>query len=567
MAVGVYLRVSTEEQRERQSIATQREFALRYCDLHGLKIYDTYDDDGVSGTVPLELRPASIRLIADSKQHKFDQLLVFKLDRLGRETRLILNAVAELEKFNVRVRSMTEEFDTATATGRLMLTMLSGFAAHEREQIRERSIAGTNRLAEAGAWLGGVVPYGYRKQGEKAQARIGLNEEPIPGFPMSQVEVVYTIYRMCAVERQSCQKIADYLNRIGIPCGSSENAGTEPGKRKRRTAPLWRPSHIRNMIVNSTYMGRHSYGKRSANKNRKVIVRAVPAIVSEKVWQDAQQVLRSNRIMSRRNCREPYLLRGLIKCRLCGLTYSGMRMKAPQRDHYYRCNGRQFARGLYGAAGKKCPGKSLNGEYVERLVWADIESFLRNPGEILERLRKRVSMQDDERQRREDELNDLKARLEQKAEERARVLVIFRRGRIDDATLDQQLDAIDGEAAGLRQEIETTTRALSAEDRTSQLRSAESLLATLRSRLDGIIAPETKRRIIEILVETIQAETVEPWGVQQSEITITYRFSQPDEPAALVLPRCHRMSSRSGPPDELKTIGDHLLDRITSDPR
>ena len=61
---------------------------------------------------------------------------------------------------------MTEEFDTATATGRLMLTMLSGFAAHERELIRERSVAGTNRLAEAGAWLGGVVPYGYRKQGE-----------------------------------------------------------------------------------------------------------------------------------------------------------------------------------------------------------------------------------------------------------------------------------------------------------------------------------------------------------------------------------------------------------------
>ena len=61
---------------------------------------------------------------------RFDQRLVFKLDRLGRETRLILNSVAELEKYGVRIRSMTEEFDRATATGRLMLTMLSGFAAH-----------------------------------------------------------------------------------------------------------------------------------------------------------------------------------------------------------------------------------------------------------------------------------------------------------------------------------------------------------------------------------------------------------------------------------------------------
>ena len=126
-------------------------------------------------------------------------------------------------------------------------------------------------------------------------------------------------------------------------------------------------------------MGQHAFGKRSTNKNRKVIIREVPAIVSEDVWQEAQKVLRSNRIMSSRNTREPYLLRGLIKCGLCGLTYSGMRMKAPQRDHYYRCNGRQFARGLYGISGKKCPAKSVNGDYVERIIWADIESFLRNP--------------------------------------------------------------------------------------------------------------------------------------------------------------------------------------------
>jgi len=50
--------------------------------------------------------------------------------------------------------------------------MLSGFAAHERDMIRERSMAGTDRLARAGAWLGGIVPYGYRKEGEDNGARI-----------------------------------------------------------------------------------------------------------------------------------------------------------------------------------------------------------------------------------------------------------------------------------------------------------------------------------------------------------------------------------------------------------
>jgi DNA invertase Pin-like site-specific DNA recombinase len=124
------------------------DFALRYCALHQLQIHQTYSDDGVSGTVPVESRPLGRHLLEDAQLHKFDQLLIFKLDRLGRDTRLILNTVDELEKHGVRVRSMTEEFDTATSTGRLMLTFLSGFAAHERELIRERSMAGSNRLAE-----------------------------------------------------------------------------------------------------------------------------------------------------------------------------------------------------------------------------------------------------------------------------------------------------------------------------------------------------------------------------------------------------------------------------------
>ena len=418
----------------------------------------------------------------------------------------------------------------------MMSGLLSVFAGFERDLIRERSIAGTNRLAEAGAWVGGVVPYGYRKQGEKRDAQIVVNDEPIPGFDMSEADVVRSIYRMSGVEGKSCQKIADHMNRLGIPCGSLENTSAEKaGKRNRRTAPIWRPSHVRNMIVNRTYMGQHLYGKRSKNPNRKIIVRDVPAILSSEMWEAAQKVLRSNKIISRRNTRQPFLLRGLIKCGLCGLTFSGMRMRAPQRDHYYRRNGRQFARGLYGIAGKKCPAKNLNGDYVERLVWADIESFLRNPGELLGRLRDRLAMQDGERQRRQKELGGLEAMLAQKTEEQNRILVLFRRDRIDEKTLEEQLDQIKVEAEDLQLEIDTVSRTLSAGDRTAQLQSAESLLATWRDRLDGPIPAQLKRQIVEILVESIQANTVEHWGVQQSEIAITYLFTQPPEPAALVL--------------------------------
>jgi len=170
-------------------------------------------------------------------------------------------------------------------------------------------------------------------------------------------------------------------------------------------------------------------------------------------------------------------------------------------------------------------------------------------------------MQDGERERRQKELNDLRARFEQKAVERDRVLGLFRRGRIDDATLDQQLDQINTEAFRLHAEIEAATRALAAGDRTAQLQSAEELLASLRKRLDGEVPWELKRRIVEILVEKVQANTVEQWGVARSEIVITYRFSQPNEAAALVLPKAHSLSSRHRPPEQLNTLGDHLLRR------
>ena len=59
--------------------------------------------------------------------------------------------------------------------------MLSGFASHERDVIRERSVAGTNRVAQSGAWMGGVVPFGYRKVGTRSDARLIVSEDKIPG--------------------------------------------------------------------------------------------------------------------------------------------------------------------------------------------------------------------------------------------------------------------------------------------------------------------------------------------------------------------------------------------------
>jgi len=313
MPVAVYARVSTEEQRERQSIETQYEFGQGFSELHKLPVFRVYGDDGISGTVPLDRRPEGSQIIRDARLGKFDQLLVYKLDRLGRETRLILNAVHDLEKLGVRVRSMTEEFDASSATGKLMLTMLSGFAAHEHSVIRERSVAGTDRVAAAGAWLGGIVPFGYRKMGAKATGRLVVSDEPIPGVDLSEADVIRMIYRLAAIERRSCHFIAARLNELQIPCAyQRDNRLVLRGKRKERTSGLWRPGRLRNLIINTTYRGLHEYGKRTANKARKLISRQVPAIVDEKTWDKAQKTLRDNFLFGVRGTRNQYLLRGLM---------------------------------------------------------------------------------------------------------------------------------------------------------------------------------------------------------------------------------------------------------------
>lgn len=108
-----YGRVSSEDQAERGTIKAQQDFAYKYADLHQLDIYESYWDDGISGMLPLEARPEGKRLIEDANNKKFDALLIYRVDRLGRSTRVILNAVAHLEELGVDVRSMTELFDSS----------------------------------------------------------------------------------------------------------------------------------------------------------------------------------------------------------------------------------------------------------------------------------------------------------------------------------------------------------------------------------------------------------------------------------------------------------------------
>ncbi len=163
---AVYCRVSSDERLDQSfnSIDAQRESGLSFVMSQRAEgwvaVQDTYEDPGYSGG-NME-RPGLKRLLADIKAGKVDMIVVYKIDRLSRSLADFAKMVEVFDKHQVSFSSVTQQINSATSTGRLMLNMLLSFAQFEREVTGERirdKIAASKRK---GIWMGGPVPLGYR---------------------------------------------------------------------------------------------------------------------------------------------------------------------------------------------------------------------------------------------------------------------------------------------------------------------------------------------------------------------------------------------------------------------
>ena len=140
---AIYTRVSTSEQHEQEfsSLDAQRESGEAYIASQrseGWELHPTrYDDGGLSGA-NME-RPALRRLLQDAKDGRFQMLVIYKIDRLTRSLADFTRMVEVLEKAGVAFSAVTQQVNSATSTGRLMLNVLLSFAQFERETISERT--------------------------------------------------------------------------------------------------------------------------------------------------------------------------------------------------------------------------------------------------------------------------------------------------------------------------------------------------------------------------------------------------------------------------------------------
>ena len=146
-----YVRVSTDEQsREGVSLRAQRERIAAYCTSQAIELVGIQTDGGVSGRVVPSKRPGLTRALEIIRTGDAEGLVVLKLDRLSRSTRDVLNLVDETKRDGWRLVSVSEQLDTATAAGRLVVTILSALAEMEAEQVSERTRFALDSIAREG---------------------------------------------------------------------------------------------------------------------------------------------------------------------------------------------------------------------------------------------------------------------------------------------------------------------------------------------------------------------------------------------------------------------------------
>lgn len=161
MKTAIYIRVSKKDQ-----TTFNQELELRkYCEREGLEVFKVYNEQGVGGSTTS--RPMLNELLSDMRARRFQVLVCWKYDRLGRSAKHLLDILQETKNYKVRLIATSQNIDTSTSTGKLFYTIVAGFAEFEREIISERTLLGLERAKAEGK------PIGLRGKDKKQRVKSG----------------------------------------------------------------------------------------------------------------------------------------------------------------------------------------------------------------------------------------------------------------------------------------------------------------------------------------------------------------------------------------------------------
>ncbi|MGH9459925.1 MAG: recombinase family protein [Vicinamibacteria bacterium] len=429
--VALYARVSTDEQREGQTINSQIDELRRFAEHKGWVVLDVYQDDGWSGGILG--RPALDRLRDDASKGLFGAVIVNDVDRLARDVSHLGIIKRDLERRGVQI--VFRKLPSGnTPTNNLLVNILGSFAEFERELIADRTRRGRRHKAEVRQqFVGSLAPYGFRylpkRHGGPSAGSLDLVQDA--------VAVVRDMYRWVDAEALSARQVVSRLNALKVP--------------PPRGGRCWQRSSVRRILRSEVYTGIWYYNKwehcepracaptpyrksiKSSARPRprsEWIPVALPerfGIIDRDRWERVQQQLDRNRVFSLRNAIHNYLLRGLVRCGACDRAWVG---DPCHGRYFYRCSSRC----------RSFP--AVPEDLLNEAVWNTILKVVLDPAILLDRIRALTARQCAESARLATEKRDVADALSRLAEEESRLLEAYRAGALTPALLARELEKV-----------------------------------------------------------------------------------------------------------------------------
>jgi site-specific DNA recombinase len=354
---AIYTRKSSEEglDKEFNSLDAQREASEAFIKSQAHEnwscLRQRYDDGGFSGGT-IE-RPALARLLADVEAGRIDIVVTYKVDRLSRSLLDFARMMALFEQHGVSFVAVTQQFNTATSMGRLVLNVLLSFAQFEREIISERTRDKIAAARRKGKWAGILAPLGYTIDPRSLKLVVDEAEA-------ERVRAIFKLY----LQRRALLPGVEELERRGW---TTKRWQTRKGHF--RGGQRFTKTSLYQLLTQPAYIGKVRY-------KTEVHTGEHQAIVDPEVWQQVQVLLRQNGPGRNHRARvqSSALLKGLLRCQPCGKamtpTYA---CKGTTRYRYYICvdalkRGRQH-----------CPSKSVSAPAIEEFVVQQLHALATAP--------------------------------------------------------------------------------------------------------------------------------------------------------------------------------------------